>query len=117
MFFVIVIEIIYIFAANKNAMKHIEAKTNENGQIVITIPEGNTPEILTKLNKVLDKIEEETITGKALLYTIDEASKIAKISRSKIYQLIKAGKLAIVKIGNATRIRNKDLIALAEGKL
>jgi excisionase family DNA binding protein len=49
-----------------------------------------------------------------LAYSVPEAVAVSGIGRSILYELIKAGKLAIVKIGSRTLIRHGDLAALLD---
>jgi excisionase family DNA binding protein len=49
-----------------------------------------------------------------LSYTVNEATEALGIGRTTIYELIKAGELAVVKIGSRTIIRRKDLDALLD---
>ena len=43
------------------------------------------------------------------LYTVQEASSVLKMSRSRLYQLMKSGELPSVKIGRSRRLRRQDL--------
>ncbi|GAA0861844.1 hypothetical protein GCM10009115_06100 [Sphingopyxis soli] len=49
-----------------------------------------------------------------LTYTVNEATEALGIGRTTIYELIKGGELAVVKIGSRTIIRRKDLDALLD---
>lgn len=49
-----------------------------------------------------------------LTYTVNEATEALGIGRTTIYELIKGGELAVVKIGTRTIIRRKDLDALLD---
>ncbi|TEB18030.1 Helix-turn-helix domain protein [Pelotomaculum sp. FP] len=51
---------------------------------------------------------DETITLQ--LYTVDEVSKILKLTRITVYNYIKKNKLKAAKIGNAYRIIETDLL-------
>jgi excisionase family DNA binding protein len=46
----------------------------------------------------------------SFLYTVQEAAHVLKMSRSKIYGLIKDGELHSVKIGGSRRLRKQDLL-------
>jgi excisionase family DNA binding protein len=46
----------------------------------------------------------------SFLYTVQEAAHALKMSRSKIYGLIKDGELHSVKIGGSRRLRKQDLL-------
>jgi excisionase family DNA binding protein len=46
----------------------------------------------------------------SFLYTVQEAAHSLKMSRSKIYGLIKNGELHSVKIGGSRRLRKQDLL-------
>ena len=48
------------------------------------------------------------------LYTVQEAAKALRMSRSKVYGLIKEGELHSVKIGGSRRFRKQDLIDYVE---
>ena len=48
------------------------------------------------------------------LYTVQEAAKALRISRSKVYGLMKEGELQSVKIGGSRRLRRQDLIDYVE---
>lgn len=45
-----------------------------------------------------------------LVFTVKEASDQLKISRSLLYEQIRAGKVKVIKIGRGTRIRREELI-------
>lgn len=49
-----------------------------------------------------------------LTYTVNEATEALGIGRTTLYELINAGKLAVVKIGSRTIIRRKDLDAFLD---
>lgn len=44
-----------------------------------------------------------------LMWRINEAAERSSLSRTVLYEHIRAGKLPVVKIGRSTRIRNDDL--------
>ena len=46
----------------------------------------------------------------SFLFTVQEAAQALKMSRSKVYGLIKDGKLHSVKIGGSRRLRKQDLL-------
>jgi excisionase family DNA binding protein len=46
----------------------------------------------------------------SFLYTVQEAAEALKISRSKVYGLMKEGELPSVKIGGSRRLRKQDLM-------
>ena len=56
-------------------------------------------------------IRERHVTEK-LSYTIHEATAVAGIGRTKLYELVNAGELPLVKIGARSLIRRADLEAL-----
>ena len=43
-----------------------------------------------------------------IVYTISEVSKLLKVNRNFVYELIKSGKLKAIKIGSL-KVRKKDL--------
>lgn len=43
-----------------------------------------------------------------IIYTISEVSKLLKVNRNFVYELIKSGKLKAIKIGSL-KVRKKDL--------
>ena len=45
----------------------------------------------------------------SFLYTVQEAAQTLKMSRSKVYGLIKEGGLPSVKIGGSRRLRKQDI--------
>ena len=53
--------------------------------------------------------------GPRLAYSIPEACRSLSISRSKLYELVKAGRLPLVKIGTRTVIRHEALVAFLDG--
>lgn len=63
------------------------------------------------INEQLLKTEEKHVTEK-LSYTINEAAALAGIGRTKLYELINAGELPLVKIGARSLIRRADLEVL-----
>ena len=46
----------------------------------------------------------------SFLYTVQEAAEALKMSRSKVYGLMKRGELPSVKIGGSRRLRKQDLM-------
>jgi len=46
----------------------------------------------------------------SFLYTVQEAAEALKMSRSKVYGLMKGGELPSVKIGGSRRLRKQDLM-------
>jgi hypothetical protein len=46
----------------------------------------------------------------SFLFTVQEAAQALKMSRSKVYGLIKEGQLHSVKIGGSRRLRKQDLL-------
>ena len=48
------------------------------------------------------------------LMTIEEACRFAKVSRSRLYQLLQRGHLVSVKIGKSRRIPKAGLVAFLE---
>jgi excisionase family DNA binding protein len=50
----------------------------------------------------------------SFLYTVQEAAETLKLSRSKVYGLIKDGGLPSVKIGGSRRLRKQDLAQYVE---
>jgi excisionase family DNA binding protein len=50
-------------------------------------------------------------------HPIDRAARISGISRSRIYELIAAGELPLVKLGKRTLIRDMDLRRLIDRHL
>lgn len=54
-------------------------------------------------------------TGAPLAYSIKEASRTTSLGRTRLYQLIAAGRLEAVKIGNRTLIPAHALHRLLEG--
>ena len=52
-------------------------------------------------------IKEQQI--ESFLYTVQEAAETLKMSRSKVYGLIKEGGLPSVKIGGSRRLRKQDI--------
>jgi excisionase family DNA binding protein len=51
-----------------------------------------------------------------LLLTIEEARRELRIGRSLLYRLIEQGKLKLIKIGRASRLRREDIQRLARGE-
>jgi excisionase family DNA binding protein len=51
-----------------------------------------------------------------LLLTIEEARRELRIGRSLLYRLIEQGKLKLIKIGRASRLRREDILRLARGE-
>lgn len=47
-------------------------------------------------------------------YSVREAARIIGLGKTKLYELIKAGRLPIVKIGDRTLVRRCDLEALLD---
>jgi len=52
-----------------------------------------------------------------LSYSINEASAVCGIGRTKLYDLINAGELPLVKIGTRTLLRRVDLEVMLERNL
>ena len=52
-----------------------------------------------------------------IAYTISEAMAASGLGRTTIYELIKQGELARVKVGSRTLIRRQDLAIMLERKL
>ena len=50
----------------------------------------------------------------SFLFTVQEAAQVLKMSRSKVYGLIKEGQLHSVKIGGSRRLRKQDLVAYVD---
>lgn len=50
-------------------------------------------------------------------YSVKEAVRVSGLTRSHLYQLMKAGVLLKVKIGHRTLIRREDLEALIDSNL
>jgi len=50
----------------------------------------------------------------SFLYTVQEAAETLKMSRSKVYGLIKEGGLPSVKIGGSRRLRRQDIAQFLE---
>ena len=44
------------------------------------------------------------------IYTIPEVAEYLKMSRSKVYALVKKGRIPFIKIGKNVRIRQSDLM-------
>lgn len=59
--------------------------------------------------------EDESMDGKALL-TVSEAAEYLSCGRTKLFELLRAGDLHVVKIGRATRIPRRELDAWIEAK-
>ena len=57
----------------------------------------------------------DTASGAPLAYSIKEASRATSLGRTRIYQLISAGKLEAIKIGARTLIPAAALHKLLEG--
>jgi len=57
----------------------------------------------------------DTSQGGPLAYSIKEASRATSLGRTRLYQLIAAGRLEVVKIGNRTLIPAHALHKLLEG--
>lgn len=51
-----------------------------------------------------------------MLYTLQEVSRLLKVSERTLYRWIKDGKLKAVKVGRHWRIKEEDLKALIEQK-
>jgi len=47
-----------------------------------------------------------------IAYTIDQATEVSSIGRSKLYKFIKSGELPTVKVGRRTLIEHKSLETL-----
>lgn len=58
---------------------------------------------------------ETTQPGAPLAYSINEASRATSLGRTRLYQLIAAGQLKAIKIGNRTLIPAHALHKLLEG--
>ena len=56
-----------------------------------------------------------TQSGAPLAYSIKEASRATSLGRTRLYQLIAAGQLEVVKIGSRTLIPAHALHKLLEG--
>lgn len=50
-----------------------------------------------------------------LLYRIAEVAEILSLSRSKAYELVRAGHIPCVRLDGALRVRGADLVAYVEG--
>ena len=50
----------------------------------------------------------------SFLYTVQEVAETLKLSRSKVYGLIKDGGLPSVKIGGSRRLRKQDIAQYVE---
>lgn len=57
----------------------------------------------------------DTLSGGPLAYSVKEASRATSLGRTRIFQLIAAGKLEAVKIGKRTLIPAQSLHKLLEG--
>ena len=57
----------------------------------------------------------DTPSGGPLAYAIKEASRVTSLGRTRLYQLIAAGRLEVVKIGSRTLIPAHALHKLLEG--
>lgn len=57
----------------------------------------------------------EAPSGAPLAYSIKEASRATSLGRTRLYQLIGAGRLEVIKIGNRTLIPAHALHKLLEG--
>ncbi|MCJ1962071.1 helix-turn-helix domain-containing protein [Novosphingobium mangrovi (ex Hu et al. 2023)] len=57
----------------------------------------------------------DTPSGAPLAYSIKEACRATSLGRTRLYQLIAAGQLDAVKIGNRTLIPARALHKLLEG--
>ena len=49
-----------------------------------------------------------------LLYTVPEVARHLSLSRSKVYELVRAGLIASVKIDRVRRVRGGDVLAFVE---
>lgn len=58
---------------------------------------------------------DETRSGAPLAYSIKEASRATSLGRTRLYQLIAAGQLTVIKIGSRTLIPAHSLHKLLEG--
>jgi len=58
----------------------------------------------------------QNIYVKPLGYTINDACAVSSIKRTKLYALIKSGRLQTVKIGKRTIVRAESLSALINGE-
>jgi excisionase family DNA binding protein len=47
-----------------------------------------------------------------VLVTISQAAALLAVSRSKVYQLITAGDISVIRLGKSVRIRMSDLEAI-----
>lgn len=50
-----------------------------------------------------------------LLYTVEEAAERLRLSRAKVFQLIRDGLLPSVLVGRSRRIRHDDMQSFVEG--
>lgn len=50
------------------------------------------------------------MTDQKLLLTIDEVAELLSLGRSKIYQLIREGKIRPIRIGRATRVSRDEVV-------
>lgn len=57
--------------------------------------------------------EQRVLTDK-ICYTINEATAASGLGRTKLYELINAGELPLIKIGARSLIRRKDLEAMLD---
>jgi excisionase family DNA binding protein len=65
----------------------------------------NCPDVVDRF----DEMDRPLDSLGQLLFTVVEVTRILKLSRTKVYELLYAGQLASVKIGASRRVRKADL--------
>lgn len=49
-----------------------------------------------------------------LLYKVTDVAQVLSLSRTKVYELVRSGELASVRIGGSRRVRGEDLARYVE---
>jgi excisionase family DNA binding protein len=65
----------------------------------------------------VNRVSAATIAWPRLIVTVEEAADILSLSRSKIYSLIRSGKIRALKIGRSRRIPVAELQRFVELEL
>jgi excisionase family DNA binding protein len=89
---------------------------------ISTLP---SPKRERKISPILSRSERAAASGgvrwhnaadthSSMLMTIEEARTELRMGRSYIYKLVKEGKLTLVKLGRASRLRREDIERLAK---
>ena len=61
-------------------------------------------ETATTASRVLEQITEGTSLVRRKLYRVEEVAEVLNVGRTKVFDLIRSGQLASVKVGGARRV-------------